>query len=103
MLDKLAAIEARYEELGLQMASTHLATDYGALQALAREHAALEDTLRRALVPKDPFAEKDVIVEIRAAAGGEEASLFAGDLYRMYGRYAERRGWTGGGLDSHPS
>jgi len=62
----------------------------------------LEERLRGALVPKDPFDEKDVIVEVRAAAGGEEASLFAGDLYRMYSRYAERQGWTVEVLDSHP-
>ena len=54
----------------------------------------LEEKLRRALVPKDPYDEKDVIVEIRAAAGGDEASLFAGDLFRMYSRYAERRRWA---------
>jgi peptide chain release factor 1 len=58
-----------------------------------REIASLEKELHRALVPKDPMDEKDVIVEIRAAAGGDEASLFAGDLYRMYTRYAERQGW----------
>lgn len=49
--------------------------------------------LRDALVPKDPNDEKDVIVEIRAAAGGDEAGLFAADLYRMYSRYAERHRW----------
>ncbi len=63
----------------------------------------LEGKLRRALIPKDPMDEKDVIVEIRAAAGGEEASLFAGDLYRMYSRFAERKGWTVEVLNSHPS
>ena len=45
------------------------------------------------LVPKDPNDDKNVIVEIRAGAGGDEAALFAGDLFRMYCRYAERRGW----------
>jgi peptide chain release factor 1 len=63
----------------------------------------LEEKLRRALVPKDPFDEKDVIVEIRAAAGGDEASLFAGDLFRMYNRYAERRRWAVEVLDSNQS
>jgi peptide chain release factor 1 len=63
----------------------------------------LEAKLRRALIPKGPYDDKDVIVEIRAAAGGEEASLFAGDLYRMYSRYAERHGWHVDVMDSHQS
>ncbi len=45
------------------------------------------------LIPKDPDDDKDVIIEIRAGTGGEEASLFAADLFRMYSRYAEKRGW----------
>lgn len=53
----------------------------------------LEDELKRELVPKDPDDEKDCIVEIRAGAGGEEAALFAGELMRMYMRYAENRRW----------
>lgn len=54
---------------------------------------AAEDELRVMLLPKDPNDDKNIIVEIRAGTGGEEAALFAGDLYRMYSRYAERRGW----------
>ncbi len=57
----------------------------------------LELQLRRSLVPRDPRDHKNVIMEVRAAAGGEEAALWAADLYRMYQRYAERQGWT---LDS---
>ncbi len=53
----------------------------------------LEEQLRLLLLPKDPNDTKDVLVEIRAAAGGEEAKLFAGELFRMYTRYAERKGW----------
>jgi peptide chain release factor 1 len=53
----------------------------------------LEASLTESLIPKDPNDERDVIVEIRAGAGGDEAGLFAGDLYRMYARYAEERGW----------
>ena len=49
--------------------------------------------LKRALVPKDPNDEKNIIVEIRAGAGGEEAGLFAADLFRMYSRYAQSKGW----------
>jgi peptide chain release factor 1 len=61
-----------------------------------RMHAAerLEKRLRVMLVPKDPNDDKDVIVEVRAAAGGDEAAIWAGDLYRMYQRYAERHGWS---------
>lgn len=55
--------------------------------------AAAERRIRLLLVPPDPNDERDVILEIRSGAGGEEASLFAGDLFRMYCRYAERRGW----------
>jgi peptide chain release factor 1 len=54
----------------------------------------IDTALRVLLVPKDPDDEKDVIVEIRSAAGGDEAALWAGDLYRMYERFAERSGWT---------
>ena len=71
------------------------------LRALAREEVErleadeqqLEQELRLLLLPKDPRDEKDTYVEIRAGTGGEEAALFAFDLYRMYVRYAERRGW----------
>ena len=54
---------------------------------------ALERELPILLLPKDPNDAKNVIVEIRGGVGGEEAALFAGDLFRMYARYAERRGW----------
>ncbi len=138
MLDKLAGIEARYEELNRLLAEG--TTDYAKLAELARERAglepliaeaqayrallkdldgarallndpamadlaheevrdlearreALEARLRQLLVPKDPRDERDVIVEIRAGAGGDEAGIFAADLYRMYTRYAEQRGW----------
>jgi peptide chain release factor 1 len=53
----------------------------------------IEEQLKLLLVPKDPNDEKNVIVEIRAGAGGDEAGLFAGDLLRMYTRYAERNRW----------
>jgi peptide chain release factor 1 len=73
----------------------------GEVRALAVEEIArletaeaeLEARLRELLVPPDPNDERDVILEVRAGAGGEEASLFAADLYRMYARYAERRRW----------
>ena len=55
---------------------------------------ALEHDIRLALIPKDAMDDKNVILEIRAGTGGDEASLFAGDLFRMYERYAAKRGWT---------
>ncbi|MBC1211270.1 peptide chain release factor 1 [Listeria booriae] len=60
---------------------------------LTQEKADLEEKLKLLLVPKDPNDDKNVIMEIRGAAGGDEAALFAGDLFRMYSRYAESRGW----------
>ena len=63
------------------------------LAGLEARAAALEAELRTLLVPRDPLDEKDVILEIRAGAGGDEAALFAADLFRMYSRYADRRRW----------
>jgi len=60
---------------------------------LAKERDRLERRLKLMLMPKDPNDEKNVVMEIRAGTGGEEAALFAGDLFRMYCRYAEKRGW----------
>lgn len=53
----------------------------------------MEEEIRILLIPKDPGDEKNAIIEIRAGTGGDEASIFAGDLYRMYTRYCEKRGW----------
>src|SRR5690606_39282664 len=63
------------------------------MEELSGRKKQLEERIRLLLLPKDPNDEKNVIVEIRAAAGGEEAALFAADLFRMYTRYAERQGW----------
>ena len=63
----------------------------------------MEAELRILLLPKDPFDDKDVIMEIRGGAGGEEAALFAGDLFRMYSRYAESQRWRVEMLDSNPT
>jgi len=72
--------------------------------ARLREHLDdLEAQLRQLLLPRDPRDQRDVIVEIRAGTGGEEAGLFAADLYRMYTRYAERRGWQTELLSAHPT
>jgi peptide chain release factor 1 len=71
------------------------------IRAMARDELArletraeeLQASLRLALVPRDPNDDRDVIIEVRAGTGGDEAALFAADLYRMYARYAERRRW----------
>ncbi|MGH7987820.1 MAG: peptide chain release factor 1 [Candidatus Binataceae bacterium] len=63
------------------------------LPAMHRQREALEERLRVLLLPRDPNDEKNVLLEIRAGTGGEEASLFAGELFRMYSRYAERHRW----------
>jgi peptide chain release factor 1 len=62
-----------------------------------------ERQLRNLMVPEDPDDSRNTIVEIRAGTGGDEASIFAGDLWRMYTRYAELRGWAVDPLSSHPS
>ncbi|MFW6115431.1 MAG: peptide chain release factor 1 [Chloroflexota bacterium] len=154
MLEKLAQLEERYEELAELMADPQIAQDYQRVAELAKERSDLEDVvavyrefkaveaelkdtielleeddigpelrelaemevvdleeqqeqltqeLRRLLIPKDPRDAKDVIVEIRAGAGGDEAGLFAADLYRMYTRYAEQKGWQTEVLSSHPT
>ena len=142
MIERLAELEARYEEASRQMSTPEAASDPASLANLGRELSrlqpivaalrewravreelastramaddpdeemrtmareeigrltaratALEDSLRAQLVPRDPNDDRDVIVEVRAGAGGDEASLFAADLARMYARYAERRRW----------
>ncbi len=71
--------------------------------ALEARHETVERELKLLLIPKDPNDEKNVIVEIRAGTGGDEASLFAGELFRMYSRYAETQGWRVEILESSPS
>ncbi|MEE2831659.1 MAG: peptide chain release factor 1 [Candidatus Latescibacterota bacterium] len=144
MLDRLAAIEARYTELSEHLSSPEIARRPNELQRLAREAGDLKQTvevsgryrqalarreeaqqiidtgedeelvelataeleeltpevesleaeLRLLLIPKDPSDSRNAIVEVRAGAGGDEAGLFALDLYRLYERYAERNRWT---------
>jgi len=65
----------------------------GEVESLGRELAEIETELYELLTPRDPNDEKNALVEIRAGTGGDEAALFAADLFRMYTRYAERRGW----------
>jgi peptide chain release factor 1 len=73
------------------------------LRALRARREELEATIRRLLVPKDPNDEKNVIVEIRAGTGGDEAALFAADLYRMYTRYADKMRWKVDVMSSTPT
>ncbi|MDP2936237.1 MAG: peptide chain release factor 1 [Dehalococcoidia bacterium] len=153
MADKLALIEARFEELGRQLAEPDVVSDIPQLQRLSRERAEIKDLvavyresrsvkkgiedaqtmleteqdpemqdlareeletlkgrreqllaeIRLELLPKDPYDVKDTIVEIRAGTGGQEASLFAGNLFRMYSRYAERKRWRTEIIDKNES
>ena len=70
---------------------------------LARRRETAEERLRRLLVPRDPSDGKDALLEIKSGEGGEESALFAGDLLRMYARYAEARGWSVEVLDATES
>jgi len=72
------------------------------LASLESKKVELEHELEVILLPKDPNDEKNIIMEIRGAAGGDEANIFAGDLYRMYTRYAEKQGWKCEVIDSEP-
>jgi peptide chain release factor 1 len=94
---------ALYERLGAELAGARemLAEGDSELRELARgevdrleaEQQVLEKEVRRLLVPRDPNDDKNAILEIRAGTGGEEAALFAAELFRMYVRFAEARGW----------
>jgi peptide chain release factor 1 len=96
----LARLSARERELA---AAKAMAADPDAgVRGLAEQEvaslegaaAADEELLQKLLVPPDPHDDRNVFLEVRAAAGGDEAAIFAGDLFRMYSRFAERRGWT---------
>ena len=143
MLDRLASIEQRFDEIERLLEDPEVSADYSRVESLAKEQAGIrklvelsreyrsviaeledvramlreesdaelatlarqelsrleerkeqvEGELRLALISKDPNDQKDVIVEIRAGVGGDEAGLFAADLFRMYSRYAQRQGW----------
>ena len=142
MLDKLDAIKAKFDDLGVALTNPEIVSDNKRFSALSKEYRSLEKIvnarnayvktmddiefnkevlgsddaemremaklelpeleekkelqekeLRNMLIPKDPYDEKNAILEIRAGTGGDEASLFAGDLLRMYTKYFERMGW----------
>ncbi len=150
MLEKLAEVESRYNELEAMMGDPAIAADFERVADLAKERASLQaivdayrlyqkqsqeleearelanvddadmremaqeeaaqleasaaellESLRLLLLPKDPRDSKNVIVEIRAGAGGDEAGIFAGDLMRLYMRYAESKRWKVQLLDVH--
>ncbi len=92
---QVSADEATARELAPEDASFAAEADQ-----LAARRAELEQRLTELLVPRDPNDSKDVILEVKAGEGGEESALFAGDLLRMYLRYAERHGWKTEVLDS---
>ncbi|SDG53984.1 peptide chain release factor 1 [Sinosporangium album] len=108
---ELTPIVATYRELsGVRedlAAAKELATEDPAFADEAAELAAripvLEEKLRHLLIPRDPNDDKDIIMEIKAGEGGEESALFAGDLLRMYLRYAERIGWKTEVIDAQHS
>ncbi|PAU68331.1 peptide chain release factor 1 [Bifidobacterium criceti] len=109
--DKMRKLGRRHAELGTIVGAysdyLHIRDDLEAAREMADEDPdfeaeaqrleealpAAEEKLRMALIPRDPDDARDVIMEIKAGTGGEEAALFAGDLLRMYTRYAEKRGW----------
>ena len=96
------AAEAR--ELAAVESDPAMAAELGALARDRQADAAAgERRLRLMLVPRDPNDDKDVIIEVRAAAGGDEAGIWAGDLFRMYQRYAEKHRWAVEPLASSPS
>jgi peptide chain release factor 1 len=72
-------------------------------ESLVAKREVAEERLRRLLVPRDPTDDKDAILEVKSGEGGEESALFAGDLLRMYSRYAETRGWKVEILDANES
>ncbi|MGL5826345.1 MAG: peptide chain release factor 1 [Nocardioides sp.] len=114
-------LNQRYAEVGAIVRTWHewtrLGDDIGAAEELATEDSAFAEeakalTLRRAevyerlrhlLVPREASDSKDALLEVKSGEGGEESALFAGDLLRMYVRYAERRGWTTEILDANES
>src|SRR5213594_530944 len=118
LTEKLDQLGARYDELTQQLSTAEVASDSARYQKVAKQHAELEEIvekhlqerkdavereLKLLLLPKDPNDEKSVIVEIRAGTGGDEAALFAAELFRMYSRYAETQGWKVEILESSPS
>ncbi|HHY20196.1 MAG TPA: PCRF domain-containing protein, partial [Firmicutes bacterium] len=113
-LEEIVEVYHRYRDLLEEIESTKELlkeeTDEEMIELATTELESLETTfaeteieLQKLLLPKDPNDEKNVIVEIRAGTGGDEAALFAGDLYRMYSHYAENRRWKQEILSANPT
>ena len=113
-LDELVGIARNYRQLLDEIADLEALIQEGAepeLTQMAREELesnrelleTVTQSLRTALLPRNPNDQRDVIIEIRAGTGGDEAGLFARDLYRAYSRYAQNRGWEVDVMDANPS
>jgi peptide chain release factor 1 len=113
-LEEIVAKHREYKQIEKDLAGAHqlfLEADDAEMKQMAHEEekslAARKETVERELklllLPKDPNDEKSVLIEIRAGTGGDEAALFAGELFRMYSRYAETQGWKVEVLESSPS
>jgi peptide chain release factor 1 len=113
-LEEIVAKHREYKQIVKDLAGAHqlfLEADDAEMKQMAHEEekalAARKETVERELklllLPKDPNDEKSVLIEIRAGTGGDEAALFAAELFRMYSRYAETQGWKVEVLESSPS
>jgi len=99
ILTQLAGTEEMLIEAGDDREMKELAQEE--IQALEEQKSVTEDELKHLLLPRDPNDEKNVILEIRAGTGGDEASLFAGEIFRMYCRYAESQRWKSAVLNTN--
>src|SRR5262249_14420448 len=113
-LSEIVAKHREFKQIEKDLAGAHemvLEADDAEMKQMAHEEekqlterrALVEHELKLLLLPRDPNDEKNVIVEIRAGTGGDEAALFAGELFRMYSRYAETQNWKVEVLESSPS
>jgi peptide chain release factor 1 len=108
---EIKPVVAKYQELKQLRDDVIAAREMGAedpsflqeAEVLEKQIAEAEEKLQQMLIPRDPLDGNDVILEIKAGAGGEESALFAGDLMRMYLRYAEKRGWATQVLEAEES
>lgn len=106
--EKFLEVQQQAEEASVMVEDADLDEDMREMARIEAEELAIqlpeaEKKLKFALLPPDPVDERGVILEIRAGTGGDEASLFAGDLFRMYQRFAETKGWTLTLMDSNES
>ena len=102
-LDGVEEAESNRNELKTETDPSMVALYKEELLRLEERKKELEEEIRLLLLPRDPYADKNIIMEIRPAAGGDEAGIFAGDHFRMYSKYAESVGWTIDILDAQPT